>query len=96
MKTTLDLPQDVVRELKLRAVSEGRKLKDLAADILRSGLEKDPPNKLPKTPVVVKDKRTGLPVIQCLHAASRQEELTPERAANILMQQEVDHFRDSA
>ena len=38
MKTTLDLPSDLVREIKLRAVHEGRKLKDVAADLLRSAL----------------------------------------------------------
>ena len=38
MKTTLDLPNDLVRELKLRAVHEGRKLKDVAAALLAAGL----------------------------------------------------------
>lgn len=39
MKTTIDLPADLVREMKLRAVKEGRKLKDVAAELLRQGLE---------------------------------------------------------
>jgi plasmid stability protein len=38
MKTTLDLPDDLVKEVKLRAVHEGRKLKDEMADLLRKGL----------------------------------------------------------
>ncbi len=38
MKTTLDLPDDLVREMKLRAVMQGRTLRDLAADFLRQGL----------------------------------------------------------
>ena len=38
MKTTLDLPDDLVRELKLRAVMQGRTLRDLVADFLRQGL----------------------------------------------------------
>jgi hypothetical protein len=38
MKTTLDLPDDVVRAVKIRAVEENRKLKDLVADLLRRGL----------------------------------------------------------
>ena len=38
MKTTLDLPKDLVRQMKLRAVHEGKKLKDLAAEALRRGL----------------------------------------------------------
>lgn len=38
VKTTLDLPNDLVREVKLRAVNEGRKLKDVISDLLRRGL----------------------------------------------------------
>ncbi len=40
-KTTLDLPADLVREMKLRAVHEGRKLKDVAAELLTRGLAPD-------------------------------------------------------
>lgn len=39
MKTTLDLPDDLVREIKLRAVREDRNVKDLAAELLRAGLQ---------------------------------------------------------
>lgn len=38
MKTTLELPDDLVKEIKLRAVHEGVRLKDMAADLLRAGL----------------------------------------------------------
>ena len=38
MKTTIDLPPDLVREMKLLAVHEGRKFKDVAADLLKRGL----------------------------------------------------------
>ena len=41
MKTTLDLPNDLVREIRLRAVSEGKKLKDVVADLIRRGLGRD-------------------------------------------------------
>ncbi len=34
MKTTLDLPDDLVRRMKIRAVQEGRPLKRLAAELL--------------------------------------------------------------
>ena len=34
MKTTLDLPDALVKQVKLRAVREGRKLKDAVADLL--------------------------------------------------------------
>src|SRR5215210_5186360 len=38
MKTTLDLPDDLVKELKLRADRDGKKLNDTATDVLRAGL----------------------------------------------------------
>jgi hypothetical protein len=41
MKTTIDLPADLVREIKFLAVHEGRKLKDVAADLLKRGLGKE-------------------------------------------------------
>ncbi|MCF7674092.1 MAG: hypothetical protein K9M97_02015 [Akkermansiaceae bacterium] len=41
MKTTFDLPPDLIREVKLRAVHEGRKLKDVAAGLLNRGLAAD-------------------------------------------------------
>ncbi len=38
MKTTLDLPDELVREMKLRALMQGRTLRDLATEFLRQGL----------------------------------------------------------
>ena len=38
MKTTIELPDDLIKEVKLLAVGEGRKLKDVVADLLRRGL----------------------------------------------------------
>jgi len=38
MKMTLDLPPGLIREMKLRAVNEHRKLKEVAADLLARGL----------------------------------------------------------
>jgi hypothetical protein len=38
MKTTLDLPDELVKEVKLLAVHEGKKLKDAVTDLLRKGL----------------------------------------------------------
>ena len=39
MKTTFNLPDDLVKEVKLRAVHEGKKLQDAVAELLRRGLE---------------------------------------------------------
>ena len=95
MKTTLDLPQDLVRQLKLRAVRDGRKLKDLAAEVLRAGLKSEVHPPAGKRPRIVRDKKTGLPVIRCKRAAPKGQELTPERVAEILIEQEVEWARDS-
>jgi hypothetical protein len=38
MKTTLELPEDLVNEIELRAVHEGKQLQDAVADLLRKGL----------------------------------------------------------
>ena len=50
MKTTLDLPDDLMREVKIRAVHEHKKLKDAIADFIRKGMaaSKSPRRKLPK------------------------------------------------
>ena len=94
MKTTIDLPAELVRRLKLRAVHSRRKLKDVAADLLRAGLNVQavPQN---KPAVVTVDKKTGLPVIQCRQAAPRGQELTPERVAEILIAQDAEWARDA-
>jgi hypothetical protein len=38
MKTTLDLPDDLMRAVKIRAVHERKKLKDTIAELLRKGM----------------------------------------------------------
>lgn len=88
MKTTIDLPDDLVHKLKLRAVHDGRKLKDVVAEILRNGLAGPANAEGPSEPVILKDEKTGLPVIQCLRAPSRGEQLTPEEVSRILAGQE--------
>lgn len=69
MKTTLDLPDSLLKEVKLRALHEGRKLKDEFAELLRAGLKlADSP--APASALVVSsrlstDAQTGLPIILC-------------------------------
>jgi hypothetical protein len=38
MKTTLELPAELVKQIKFHALEEGKKLKDAVADLLRAGL----------------------------------------------------------
>jgi len=47
MKTTIDLPEDLVREMKFRAVREGRKLRDVAEEIFRRGMSAPAPARAP-------------------------------------------------
>ena len=96
MKTTIDLPDELVRRLKLRALREGRKLKEAAAEVLRAGLAAQTGGRVAEPIVVLTDKKTGLPVIQCRRKAPRAEELTPERVADILIEQEAGWMRESA
>ena len=79
MKTTIDLPDAPVKRVKLRALQDGRKLKDAVADLSHKSLAVSR-NRRPavEEAVVTKDVKTGLPVIECLQAASPQEELTPD------------------
>jgi len=66
MKTTLDLPDALVKEVELRASHEGRKLNEVAADLLRIGLASEPVTVLPKTlPVMKMDPLTQLPYFEC-------------------------------
>ncbi|MDQ2918837.1 MAG: hypothetical protein M3R10_03025 [Verrucomicrobiota bacterium] len=38
MKTTLDIPDELMREVKIRAVHEQKKLKDTIAELIRRGM----------------------------------------------------------
>lgn len=83
VKTTLDLPDDLMRDIKLRAVRENRKLKDAVADLLRRGLvQKD------AEPEALR-RRVRLPLVRCSHEARPGDEMTPERAARVLLDEEA-------
>src|SRR5689334_20113083 len=91
MKTTVELPDELVKQLKLRAIHDGKKLKDTVAELLRRGLNApDEQADSSQGSRLAFDKETGLPLIQCRHAARRGDELTPERVADILLQQDVE------
>jgi plasmid stability protein len=86
MKTTVDLPDDLVKEVKLRAVHEGKKLKEEVANLLRAGLGARPArikmkSNKPRRIVIKKDRRTGLPVIQCPPDAPARRMTTAELLA---------------
>ena len=96
MKITLELPDDLVREIKLRAVHEGRKLKEAVADLLRKGLAaQSPSSKARRRSSLTKDKKTGLPLIVCRHPAGSGREWTPDQVAELLLEQEVSWHHDA-
>lgn len=91
MKTTLDLPDGLVKQVKLLALREGKKLKDAMAELLRRGLAASRSTSPEMAePVLTNDKKTRLPLIRCTKAAPPHAELTPERVADILLAQEVE------
>jgi plasmid stability protein len=89
MKTTLELPDDVIRAVKIRAVQENRKLNDMITDLLRRGLAQEP-----RTPTAVR-RRVKLPLVECAHEAQPSEEMTPERVADVLLEEEAGWHRDA-
>lgn len=89
MKTTLDIPDDLMRAVKIRAAEENRRLKDVVAELLARGLE--PPSRRGSATV---RRRAKLPLVKCVHAAASEREMTPERVAEVLLEQEVRAVRD--
>ncbi len=89
MKTTLELPDDLMRAVKVRAVEENRKLKDTVAELLRRGLARGPggPAKA--------GRRVKLPLVECAHEARPGEEMTPERVAEVLLEEEAERHREA-
>ena len=83
MKTTVDLPDELMQTIKLRAVQERRKLKDIVADLLRRGLAAESEH-----PAAVRE-RVRLPLVHCVHPADPSEEVTADRAAQILLDEEA-------
>ncbi len=90
MKTTLDLPEPLVRAVMIRAVREGKKLKDLVAILLHQGLAAPRASRQPPA-----RRRNRLPVIACAHAAKPGAEMTPDRVAGVLLEQDVARHRDA-
>ena len=84
MKTTVDLPNDLVRDIKVRAVTDGRKLKDTIADVLRQGLAAR------HSRATSRQSRVRLPLVQCRRAAA----LTPDQVADVLLKQDITWHHD--
>jgi hypothetical protein len=68
MKTTLDLPDKLMREVKIRAVHEHKKLKDIIAELLQRGLATNKPSRA-KLPKPVKLRGGFIPTAKDIEAA---------------------------
>lgn len=81
MKTTIDLPADLVKAMKLRALNEGRKLKDVAGEIFQKGLEATSRKSAPspqkaamKFPLFGKESDASVPKISITEALQMEQE----------------------
>lgn len=83
MKATVDLPDELFKELKIRAATEGRKLKDVMAEAIRRGLASGGH----ETGNVAA--RVSLPLVRCAHPAGPETEMTPGRIAALLLAEEA-------
>lgn len=61
MRTTFDLPDELMRHLKARAALEGRSLRDLVLELVERGL-KAPPLATASAPVGLPTVRLGCPL----------------------------------
>ena len=85
VKTTMDLPEDLIREMKFRAVREGRKLRDVAEEVLRRGLAAQ------ATPAGGSIRqRVKLPIIPCPPGA-KPFELSGDRLLELATEAEQTH-----
>jgi len=90
VKTTLELPDELMRAAKIRAANEGRRLKDVVADLLRRGLAEEPkrPGRL--------QRKVRLPLVQCAHDARPEREMTPNRIAAVLAREDAKSVRQAS
>jgi hypothetical protein len=84
MRTTLDLPDPLMRELKARAAMDGVKLKDYFAAMVREALQRPPggataPTRSP-APVFRRSNPDALPILPVLSKAQLGELLDSEDA----------------
>lgn len=82
MKTTLDLPDEVMRAVKIHAVNENRKLKDMVAELLRRGLAQESGGG-----EAIRH-RVSFPLVDC-ERARPEAEMTPDRLAQVLIDEEA-------
>ena len=89
MKTTLDLPDDLIRQAKLSAVVQGHTLRDLMADFIRQGLGLSPSGVAAQSPADVESAievgSNGIPVFKTTpHAGNKSKKAKQATIEEIL------------
>jgi len=70
MKTTVELPDELVRRVKMRAIQRNQKLKDAIAQLLEAGIAALPAaDAAPRAPRPVRLKKRGALTIKDIEAA---------------------------
>ncbi len=82
MKTTRELLDELVRAINVRGVYRNRRLKERVTGLRHRGLAEEA--------VKAPGRRVQLPLIRCAHAATAGAEMTPERVAELLANDEED------
>jgi plasmid stability protein len=69
MKTTLELPDELMRRVKIRAAEKNQKLKDTVAELIQKGFAAPTSPQPPKLPVPIKLKGGFKPTTEDIEAA---------------------------
>ena len=86
MKITIDLPEDLVKQVKLKAAHDCRRLDDTMADVIREG-QSVYGSGVGLRARIVRSATTGLPVI--MPATAPRSHLSSDDIAEILLNQET-------
>jgi hypothetical protein len=90
MKTMVEIPESLFVVITKRAEESGQDFTSTLSDILRRGIEQTSiAEEQLATPILTTDSRTGFQVIEGGHPPLPGQELTPEKIAEILHEQEV-------
>ena len=98
MRTTLDIPEDVLRKAKSEAALRGIPLKDYVTEAIRAALQDDTVAVAESGPDYGSDEQVladdcVFPLIRGAGGPVLRD-LTPERVHEILEEEEVDHILD--
>ena len=88
MRTTLDLPDELFRQVKAKPALDGAKLKDLLARYIEAGLRQSP------QPAALPNGRSSLPVIKAKGKCAIPD-LTPGLQAKLEEEEDLARLRRS-